>query len=41
MPEALASLADMPTRLRVLPARLEAVQEFMRESLAAPLQTPR
>lgn len=41
MPEALASLAELPTRVRVLPARLEAVREFMREILAAPLQTPR
>ena len=41
MPAALARLAEMPTRLRELPARLDAVQEFMREVLATPVQTPR
>lgn len=41
MPAAMAQLAEMPTRLQVLPARLEAVQDYMRQVLAVPTQTPR
>ncbi len=37
LPPALAGLDSLPTRVKVLPARLEAVQQYVRETLAQPI----
>ena len=40
MPAALDQLAEMPTRLQVLPARLDSVRDFMRQVLATVMPLP-